>query len=459
MTTANALAIEQEVAALPATARVASTRRRWIFRALAVVLALAVCEVQLQLASLCIPSVNYALLPAHLQARLDSEAPPMLIPDVVLGVRGNPEYPGHDSLGFRNAAVLEHPDVVTIGDSQTHSTHEQSWPLLHERETGHATYNMGISGWGPAEYLMVLDAALRKNPKVIVLGLYTGNDIADAYRSVVLRQACYELEMSVYPEGIDAVEREDLWNAEIRSLLNDRIDGRERKKTGGIFSACRNVLSDHCKLYGLARAIKNSASDHIQQLFGRGGESDRQWASSVKWSKRHPKTSVLELNHQRTILTPAYRSALIDMTDERIDAGLKLTFEAISQISKRCKARNVELVVAIIPTKEWVYDAVIETRREYPGMKQLMAYESTALESIASFLRGCDIEFLNVGNTLRDCVRSGQQPYPMTTDGHPNAVGNEAIAKAIAARTTPLLKQHELAYSNQPAHLKAHRTP
>lgn len=436
----------EDVVAAPPKVR----RRRWFFRAMAVMLALTVCEAQLQLASLCVPSIRYALLPEHLQARLDSEAPAMLIPDVILGVRGNPEYPGHDRLGFRNATVLEHADVVAIGDSQTHSTHEKSWPVLHERDTGHSTYNMGISGWGPAEYLMVMDAALRKNPKVIVLGLYMGNDIADAYRSVVLRQACYDLESSVFPEGVDAIEREDMWNAKIRSQLTERTDERTTRKSCGLLGQCRNVLSDHCKLYGLARAIKNSVGDRIQGALGGGTESDQKWARNVKWSKRHPKTSALEVDHQRTILTPAYRSALIDMTDERIDAGLKITLEAVSRISARCKARHVEFVVAIIPTKEWVFDAVIETRHEYPGMRRLMAGESTALERIAAFLNERGIEHVNVGHSLRDFVQSGRQPYPMTIDGHPNAVGNEAIAQAIAAHTAPLLKQHDLACAQQP---------
>jgi hypothetical protein len=411
----------------------------------AICLALAVCELQLQLAAMCFPTVDHALMPAHLKARLDSEGPKMLIPDAMLGVRGNPLYPGHDSLGFRNDVMYEKPDIVAIGDSQTHSIAENSWPACLERDSGYTTYNMGIAGWGPAEYLLVLDAALRRNPKVIVVGLYTGNDVADAYRSVVLRQSCYELATSVFPEGIEAVEQEDLWNAEIRSQLSGGIRTTRGQSVGGFVSRCRNTLSDHCRLYGLARAIKNSAASHLRRIGGDRGEKDRRWARNVKWSKRHPKTSILQIDQQRTILTPAYRDALLDLSDERIDAGLRLTMEAISRISARCRARNVKLVVAIIPTKEWVYDAVIESRQKYSGMDELIAHESGALESIATFLCERKIDFLNVGHSLRNCVRSVRQPYPMSTDGHPNAVGNEAIAKVIADHIRSSMTQEAVA--------------
>ncbi|GJM24128.1 MAG: hypothetical protein DHS20C16_05430 [Phycisphaerae bacterium] len=451
MTTANALCMEEDLVMRQTSCDAAApkTRRRWVFRAIAVCLALAVCELQLQLASLCIPAVRQALLPAHLQSNLDSDAPAMLIPDVMLGVRGNPEYPGHDALGFRNAQVYEHPDVVAIGDSQTHSTHDKSWPALYESDTGHTTYNMGIAGWGPAEYVLVLDAALRRKPKVVVVGLYMGNDVADAYRSVVLRQSCYDLGTSVFPEGIDAIENEDLWNAKVRSQFIHGIDATPKRHSSGVVSMCRNALSDHCKLYGLARAMKNAAVYHFQGIGSDRDKQDRQWARNVRWSKRHPKTSILEVDHQRTILTPAYRSALLNMSDERIDVGFQLTLESITRISKRCRERNVELVVAIIPTKEWVLDTVIESRHEYLGMTELINHESMAQESITTFLSERKIDFVNVGRALRECVRSGQQPYPMSTDGHPNAIGNKAIAKAIAAHTDPLLKQHQLASTIQ----------
>ncbi len=442
MTIANALRMEQEVVDRRAISIAVSskTRRRWLFRVLAICLALAVCELQLQLASLCIPAVRQALLAAHQQSANDLDAPAMLIPDLVLGVRGNPEYPGHDELGFRNDLIHKNPEVIAVGDSQTHSTHDKSWPSLFEIDTGHTTYNMGISGWGPAEYLLVTDAALRRKPKVIVVGLYLGNDIADAYRSVVLREACHELGTSVPSEGMDFSGNEDSWEASFRSQITEGKESIEEQSPAGFIRRCRRALSNNCRLYGLARAMKNAIAFHLRETGMTDGKNNQQWSRNVQWSRRHPKTSTLEVDNQRTILTPAYRCALLDASDKRIDAGLKLTLEALSRISERCEARDVEMVVAIIPTKEWVYDPIIESREEYPGMMELVARESNIMETISKFLREREIDFLNVGFSLRSCVQSRQQPYPMSRDGHPNAVGNHAIAKAIAAHTNSLLK-------------------
>lgn len=42
--------------------------------------------------------------------------------------------------------------------------------------------NAGVGGYGPCEYEQVLNELLVLYPKIVVLGLYLGNDIGDAYR-------------------------------------------------------------------------------------------------------------------------------------------------------------------------------------------------------------------------------------------------------------------------------------
>ncbi len=93
----------------------------------------------------------------------------------------------HDILGFRNRAVPNTADVVTIGDSQTYGLNavlENSWPgqvdkLLENRISG--VYNMSCGAWGAVEYLEIFYKSLIFHPKVVVVAFYTGNDPLDSF--------------------------------------------------------------------------------------------------------------------------------------------------------------------------------------------------------------------------------------------------------------------------------------
>ena len=67
----------------------------------------------------------------------------IMLPDPVIGFRGNPGFPGHDRLGFNNAFVPEQADLVAVGDSLTYGvigspdldyrvpiSSSQSWPAF-----------------------------------------------------------------------------------------------------------------------------------------------------------------------------------------------------------------------------------------------------------------------------------------------------------------------------------------
>lgn len=118
-----------------------------------------------------------------------------LIDDPVLGVRIEPYTSGHDALGFRNRAVPTRVGVVALGDSQTYGwgvPREESWPhqlaaLLHE-----PVYNMALGGFGPLEELYLAEhEATRFHPRLLLVGLYFGNDIADAYHAAHYRTYWY----------------------------------------------------------------------------------------------------------------------------------------------------------------------------------------------------------------------------------------------------------------------------
>ncbi|MCH7807606.1 MAG: hypothetical protein IIB60_00150, partial [Planctomycetes bacterium] len=103
--------------ALPVFER-ATRRRRWTLRAIAVVGALLICELALQGAARVVPAVDRVLMAPHERARADQVG--IMLLDPVTGYRGNPNFPGHDRLGFNNDSVPQQVDLVAIGDSLTY---------------------------------------------------------------------------------------------------------------------------------------------------------------------------------------------------------------------------------------------------------------------------------------------------------------------------------------------------
>lgn len=93
----------------------------------------------------------------------------------------------HDILGFRNRAVPNQADIVTIGDSQTYGNNAlltDNWPnqmraALEDKVT---VYNIAVGAWGAAEYWAMFNKALLFKPQVIVVAFYTGNDALNTFQ-------------------------------------------------------------------------------------------------------------------------------------------------------------------------------------------------------------------------------------------------------------------------------------
>src|SRR3954462_2215482 len=55
---------------------------------------------------------------------------------------------------------------------------------------------MGVGGYGPVQYLVLTDQALQLSPKTIVVGLYLGNDLYDAYHLTYRNDAFVDMRLS-----------------------------------------------------------------------------------------------------------------------------------------------------------------------------------------------------------------------------------------------------------------------
>ena len=88
-----------------------------------------------------------------------------------------------DSRGFRNRQTREQADVVLIGDSYVEgwyvSDDETSAAVLEQR-LGRPVSNLGVSGFGTLQQLVVLRRyALPQRPKLVVWFFFEGNDLYD----------------------------------------------------------------------------------------------------------------------------------------------------------------------------------------------------------------------------------------------------------------------------------------
>jgi hypothetical protein len=91
-----------------------------------------------------------------------------------------------DAWGFRNTEPWpDRVDIITVGDSLTYSlsvNDEQAWPVLLERALApRRVLNLGLIGAAPQQYLRVYETfGAKLSPKVLLVGLFLGNDLTDA---------------------------------------------------------------------------------------------------------------------------------------------------------------------------------------------------------------------------------------------------------------------------------------
>lgn len=93
-----------------------------------------------------------------------------------------------DDAGFCNPASSSYQrnpiDLLAIGDSFTYCmtvAPEETWVAVLQQEAGLSTYDLGVGGVGPYEYLEILrHFGLAKHPRIVVMNLYEGNDLRDA---------------------------------------------------------------------------------------------------------------------------------------------------------------------------------------------------------------------------------------------------------------------------------------
>ena len=308
-----------------------------------------------------------------------------------------------------------------------------AWPAHFESVTGHRTYNMGLSGWGPVEYVTALDSALRMNPRTVVVALYLGNDLFDSYQTVCVRRQHEYLGSPDAPTSIRPPEGDPGMFDEVLSLVTTGERKEPQPPPLGLLQQCRTFMSEHCRLYGTARALKDAIARAIDPDGVAITDANRQWKIHHRWAQRHPELGVaVDCDGFRTILTPPYRNLVLDLSDARIEEGLCISTRAVEKCLRRCREAGVDLHVVLIPTKESVFYELAKANSTQSILHDVVQNETRVRTRLLAFLQEHGIPATDALPFLHGCLRHGEHPYPISRDGHPNAIGHRAIAQAVA---------------------------
>ena len=332
---------------------------------------------------------------------------PNIMDDDILGIRITPSSAGHDSWGYRNQSVPTTADIVAIGDSQTYgvsATSQNSWPALLQTMTQKTVYNLSVPGYNPVDYYHLLThEAFKLNPSVVIVGFYLGNDLGEAYRAVYARNYWKDFRKTGF------VPEKGVASNTVQSV----IAGDPQ-----FMRPLRGWLARHSVLY---RTVAFHLSDHLRFLSGKQRQGD-------------PNVMLFEdIGHDiRTVFTPVMRLGVVNLTDPRVQEGLRISFDVLKKMNEQSLKRGITLIVAVIPTKESVFAQYIEndkTLRPTHPIRELLVSERQVRGRVHAHFRENRIAYIDLLPSLMGAVEK-KQIYPHA-DSHPNKEGYQIIAETI----------------------------
>ena len=345
------------------------------------------------------------------------------ISDPELTVRILPNTSGHDANGFRNASVRSQVDIVVLGDSQTWGVNVHSvdaWPQQLERISGRPVYNMAVGGYGPVQYWMLTDQAISFAPKDIVVGLYFGNDIYDAYALAYSHDTYADLRSTHASDHvkIDTVKIRAKYYWDEEKHFHDHY-GRSSSLLGWSFWL----------------RVHSAIGRRLNRAGLWPGATDVDYEIDRAWARTYPDHGVAcEHAYVRTVLTPAYRLVGLDFDDPRVTEGLRITKEVLWRTQQKVNRSGIRLVVLLIPTKELVYAELLQPDIRPTGTyARLIEMENRARTEVASWCAAKRIACVDALPNLRHAIIRRQPIYPSNTESHPNAAGYGVLAATVSA--------------------------
>lgn len=390
--------------------------RRILLPLATLTLSLLLCEAALRLVASAVPRVDYLLEPPW------SRRSP---PDSTLGHRVSPFAPGMDDRGYRNPVALEGADVLALGDSYTFgvpAASAESWPAVLAEKLGRPVYNAGIIGYGFCEYPLVLASLASLEPGVVVLGVYTGNDLGDTYRAVYLEGRCGTL------RSTDASVLEALAAADARGTIAAQAAalGWNWFPEASSLRTRPRVLdwaAEHLRLYGLLRQVRHRLRRRRPITFASAAD----FPGREAWDARPEIRTVFK--------HPDMLALTVDLEDPRIREGLRAGLRSLEGMRESVRAAGARLLVVLIPDKATVYAPVIAATSSPAGaqLQRLARLDTEVRRALSDGLDSLGIVYLDATPALETALREGIAVYPEGDDHHNSAAGYRVIAETIAS--------------------------
>ena len=334
-----------------------------------------------------------------------------VVPNDVLGAVPSPSaMGGFDRWGFRNRKVPETADIVAVGDSHTYGNTakmDESWPYVLGRLTGRQVYNMGLGGYGPNQYFYLSSTeALSLKPRIIIWGLYMGDDFENAF-SITYGLDHWAYLRELPPQKVDA----NIWDA-------PESDSAGWNKRIRVWLSRHSVLYQLVFHFGFAGKLQGEAQiRNAAQLY-----------SGLAASLIVPEKNILEAFRPKSMLTR------LDQQNPDIREGMRVTFELMTEMKRICRQNNVQFLVVVIPTKEMVFSDYLEHNSKLAltdVFDNLIANERLARGQTFKFLTDSGIPYVDPLPALKGSVE--HELYARTAaDMHPSKNGYAVIAGAVS---------------------------
>jgi hypothetical protein len=364
--------------------------------------------------ALLLVSVGVSLLLCEFVSRLALNPSDFLglevVNDPVLGWVPSPSaMAGFDKWGFRNREVPETSDIVAVGDSHTYGNTAkmvESWPYVLGGLTGRQIYNMGMGGYGPNQYFYLSKTkALNLKPRMIIWGLYTGDDFEGAFSLTYgLDHWAYLRELP--PQNVDP----NVWEPPPSDTRVKRI---------------RVWLSRHSVLYQVVfhAWLGGRLTGEVQI------RNAAQLYPGLATSLIVPEKNILEAFRPKSMLTR------LDQENPSIREGMRITFELLKETNEICRQNHIQFAVVVIPTKEMVFSEYLEHNSKLPlddVIDQLLVNERSARAQMFKFMTDANISYVDPLPAMKGSVEQGLYARS-AVDMHPGKNGYRVIAEATAA--------------------------
>jgi hypothetical protein len=334
-----------------------------------------------------------------------------VVHDDVLGMVPSPSaMAGFDKWGFRNRSVPETVDIVAVGDSHTYGNTAkmvESWPFVLGQLTGRSVYNMALGGYGPNQYFYLSNTkALTLKPRLIIWGLYMGDDFEGAYSMT------YGLDHWAYLRTLPAQNVDpDVWE---ETPLNRPSWHKQ----------IRIWLSRHSVVYQLV----------FHTWVGGRLKGDVQIRNAAELYPGLATSLIVPEKNIFEAFRPIGILKGLDQQNPSIREGMRITFELLKQMNETCRQNHVQFMVVVIPTKEMVFSEYLEHNSKIPlddVIDNLLVNEGVALQQTFAFLTNSNIAYVDPLPALKRSVSEGL--YASSAgDMHPNKNGYRVIAEAVS---------------------------